>query len=158
MKGTHKHAEIIKAWAEGVSVQVFEEGLWHTEESPKFLLGKEYRLGRHPQRFEVPHCHADVIKAWADGGSVEFRDPKEDAEWCPLESARFLQENDGFPLFSPLLEYRKAPEGLGTRRVLVKPICLSFDKQGRLLGASEGISSPLGAFTLAVEVCIPVSP
>jgi hypothetical protein len=54
----HKHAEVIKAWADGATVQVFsqDDGLWATIESPFFWNeAHQYRI--------KPDLTAELAKA-----------------------------------------------------------------------------------------------
>jgi hypothetical protein len=45
----HKHAEIIKAWADGASIQVKTRGMWLTCGSPNWMEDKEYRIKAEPK-------------------------------------------------------------------------------------------------------------
>lgn len=40
----HKHAEVIKEWADGLDVEVLFNGAWHPEPYPKWDLQREYRV------------------------------------------------------------------------------------------------------------------
>jgi hypothetical protein len=40
----HKHAEVIKAWADGLDVEVLFNGAWHPEPYPKWDHQREYRI------------------------------------------------------------------------------------------------------------------
>lgn len=46
MNKPHKHAEVIKAWADGEKVEVFkaDTGTWHTADDPYFYPSDEYRV------------------------------------------------------------------------------------------------------------------
>jgi hypothetical protein len=46
----HKHAELIKAWADGAEIQYFdhEEG-WKSQEHPAWYVDTEYRIKPEPK-------------------------------------------------------------------------------------------------------------
>ena len=44
MNKPHKHAEVIKAWADGANIQAFNGVDWTTIEEPAWLLGIKYRV------------------------------------------------------------------------------------------------------------------
>ena len=45
MKKPHKHAELIKAWADGAEIEAyFGGGVWVYVENPKWQIGTTYRI------------------------------------------------------------------------------------------------------------------
>jgi hypothetical protein len=54
MKTPHKHARIIKAWANGAEIQSRENSTdsWETATSPSWVLYREYRIKPEPQVIE----------------------------------------------------------------------------------------------------------
>lgn len=49
MTKPHKHAELIKAWADGAKIQVCTRGFWLTDDNPRWLKEKEYRIKAEPK-------------------------------------------------------------------------------------------------------------
>ena len=52
MKQPHKHAEVIKAWADGAEIQWFEDYAWHDwvwSHAPAFMHHDEYRIKPEPK-------------------------------------------------------------------------------------------------------------
>jgi len=51
MKTPHKHAELIKAWADGatIEVQVFEDSNWHFANNPQWSPVQNYRIKPEPK-------------------------------------------------------------------------------------------------------------
>ena len=57
----HKHAEIIKAWADGAKIQVKAFNLtWDDRENPFWCLNREYRIKPEPKPDDVRYI---VIEA-----------------------------------------------------------------------------------------------
>lgn len=48
MKTPHKHAEIIKAWADGASIETLSNG-WVEVECPSWYSNREYRIKPEPK-------------------------------------------------------------------------------------------------------------
>ena len=48
MKTPHKHAELIKAWADGAEIEVKDTGIWHTIKMPMWD-GDNYRIKPEPK-------------------------------------------------------------------------------------------------------------
>ena len=48
----HKHAELIKAWADGAEIQEWQEHLqvWETDTNPTWFIGQIYRIKPEPMR------------------------------------------------------------------------------------------------------------
>ena len=45
MKTPHKHAELIKAWANGAEIEYMGgEGVWHTTHAPTWVIDGIYRI------------------------------------------------------------------------------------------------------------------
>ena len=87
----HKHAELIKAWADGAEIQYFdyEEG-WTTQEQPAWYVDTEYRIKPEPKPdvvksfmltkanqlwdVETYIAHKPNLKLTFDGGTGELKD------------------------------------------------------------------------------------
>ena len=48
MKQPHKHAELIKAWADGAEIEWNDLGIWKTAECPGWSYLAEYRIKPKP--------------------------------------------------------------------------------------------------------------
>ena len=50
MKKPHKHAELIKAWADGAEIQIYDRQTenWHDDENPRWFYDKGYRIKPEP--------------------------------------------------------------------------------------------------------------
>ena len=54
MKKPHKHAELIKAWADGAEIQVLVDNEWIEASRPTWLEGWRYRIKPEPKPdFEI---------------------------------------------------------------------------------------------------------
>lgn len=98
MNTPHKHAEVIKAWADGATIQV--RGLcsdpWEDIKSPSWWVGNEYRVK------PIAHKWQHLIDAQAAGKAVQMRSGN---TW-----------HDGWWVFnSPNAEYRLKPETIRVR-------------------------------------------
>lgn len=51
MKQPHKHAELIKAWADGATIEVHhcENGVWTIAPNPGWYAGMQYRIKPEPK-------------------------------------------------------------------------------------------------------------
>jgi hypothetical protein len=49
MNKPHKHAEIIKAWADGAEIEFFEHGKWNTKKHDFWSERYEYRIKPEPK-------------------------------------------------------------------------------------------------------------
>lgn len=62
MKQPHKHAEVIKAWADGAEIQWFEDYAWHDwvwSHAPAFMHHDEYRIKHEPKPDVVTFAFAE---------------------------------------------------------------------------------------------------
>lgn len=51
----HKHAEVIKAWADGAAIEFrYSQGDWKTSKDPNFLLDIDYRIKPEPPAKAYP--------------------------------------------------------------------------------------------------------
>lgn len=67
----HKHAELIKQWADGAEIQLQEyNGSWHGTDSPQWRMDSAYRIKPEPR----PQWQQDLIDAAKAGKVVEFYD------------------------------------------------------------------------------------
>jgi hypothetical protein len=80
MSTPHKHAPVIKAWADGAVIQYkngFGEWVDVDDNRPAWGNNAEYRI--KPE----PHKHQAFIDAWERGEAVQFR-RETDHEWFDL--------------------------------------------------------------------------
>lgn len=63
VKKAHKHAEVIKAWADGAQIQIrnYGTGEWTDWDSPTWSDGDDYRI-KPPQEFPKSTLTEDAIK------------------------------------------------------------------------------------------------
>lgn len=59
----HKHAELIKAWADGATIQAFVDGQWMTKSTPQWLIDTEYRIKPEPIKID----YTRLYKVGVDG-------------------------------------------------------------------------------------------
>lgn len=98
----HKHAEIIKAWADGAEIETNDCGHWYLDKNPDW---SDTRYSRRIKPPEVPQWHKDMAQALKDGKVVEYGLV---SNWVPslLKAEDFLS-----PLFTgDEKEYRIKPE------------------------------------------------
>lgn len=58
MTTPHKHAALIKAWADGATIQALSpEGEWKNNARPHWALGHEYRIKPEPESDSVLSLH-----------------------------------------------------------------------------------------------------
>ena len=89
----HKHAELIKAWADGAEIQYYDyqEG-WINQEFPQWYVDTEYRIKPEPKPDVV-----DFICLIRDGGRTFFGEYDNnleltfDGETGELKSAEVLE-------------------------------------------------------------------
>ena len=90
----HKHAEIIKAWADGADIQVYYIDKWIDATGPVWLEGYKYRIKPEPKKPPVFRWKW----AWEDDG-----------DWH--ESAYFLTDEEAADYYEGTtvvkLEYSK---------------------------------------------------
>ena len=90
----HKHAEIIKAWADGADIQVYHIDKWMDVTCPVWLEAYKYRIKPEPKKPPVFRWKW----AWEDDG-----------EW--YESAYFLTDEEAADYYEGIevvkLEYSK---------------------------------------------------
>ena len=71
MKTPHKHAELIKAWAEGAEIETIDCNVWGTCNTPRWFPECEYRIKPEPK----PEPKRDVVKygrAFLSIGVIDF--------------------------------------------------------------------------------------
>ena len=57
MKTPHKHAELIKAWADGAEIQAKSDSVWLDCRNPEWWPNAEYRIKPEPQPDKVVYPH-----------------------------------------------------------------------------------------------------
>ena len=61
MKTPHKHAELIKAWADGAEIEYRDlDAPWHVRPHPNWLGNGEYRIKTEPKPDVVEKYKADA--------------------------------------------------------------------------------------------------
>ena len=67
MKTPHKHAELIKAWADGAEIECFSEGDWYQTSFPSWYEDRQYRIKPEPKpdvvRYSLAHFKQEMIYA-----------------------------------------------------------------------------------------------
>ena len=68
MKQPHKHADLIKAWADGAEIEVWNIDLerWVTTQSPQWFHESAYRIKPEPKPDAIHE-----IKVWVGGNARE---------------------------------------------------------------------------------------
>ena len=57
-KKPHKHAELIKAWADGAEIEAYlGSGLWDSVHSPLWDIGTTYRIKPQPKPDVTQFCN-----------------------------------------------------------------------------------------------------
>lgn len=94
MRKPHKHAEIIKAWADGIPVQVHRDGRWVDIHSPHAIVGiapvwnpsMDYRI--KPEEPETPPAPLTVQVKETDDGYGVYQGYPGDFMWVADFAAR----------------------------------------------------------------------
>lgn len=60
MNKPHKHAELIKAWADGVEIEYFNDG-WHFRECPAWDEDTVYRIKPQPAVPEISLTSSEIV-------------------------------------------------------------------------------------------------
>lgn len=70
-KQPHKHAELIKAWADGEQIQYFDTNInkWIIASEPKWFEHKQYRI--KPEETDLEKYGIEVGDIWSDGSKLE---------------------------------------------------------------------------------------
>lgn len=64
MKTPHKHCQFIKAWAEGIEIEVRTNSGWsHIGEHPAWAEMNEYRIKPEPKPDIVMYCYTDKTRS-----------------------------------------------------------------------------------------------
>ena len=101
MNKPHKHAALIKAWADGAEIEMLASGgAWLIRESPSWSLGIEYRI--HDPYRELKEAHAA-------GKVIEFQPAFNDDTWAECSCAEAPLES------LPVSRYRIKPEKVAFR-------------------------------------------
>ena len=70
----HKHAELIKAWADGAEIQEWQEHLqvWETDTNPTWFTGQIYRIKPEPKP-DVVRYLIGTVRVIYDGETGELK-------------------------------------------------------------------------------------
>lgn len=80
MKTPHKHAAIIKAWADGAQVQVLQaNGQWRDLANPLWNA-IEYRVKPEPLKYRLCLCQDSAGKRWIGAFNTGFGQTVEECE------------------------------------------------------------------------------
>ena len=73
MKTPHKHAELIKAWADGAAIEYFDiyESRWFTAVKPSWETEFKYRIKPEPKPDVVEQCTLHRNLGWRYGQPPE---------------------------------------------------------------------------------------
>ena len=105
----HKHAELIKAWADGAEIEIRTQypdkswSNWEVFEEPRWGISyAEYRLKQ-----EIPQWHKDIIQAINEGKEIQvFRN----GDWIKSNLEIISWENPSYFGYYKESEYRIKPE------------------------------------------------
>ena len=61
MKTPHKHAEIIKAWADGAEIEIYDDGTWKKAWNPNWYEACVYRIKPEPKLDVVLYSFAHPL-------------------------------------------------------------------------------------------------
>lgn len=99
----HVHAELIKAWADGVKIEYKScSGIWNVVDNPTWNYDIEYRIK------PTPHKHQECIDAWNRGEAVEVYVGN---EWLEMRRNKHT-----VPGWFEDFKYRIKPKTIKTRR------------------------------------------
>lgn len=109
MNKPHKHAELIKAWADGAEIEIRTQypdkswSNWEVFEEPRWGISyAEYRLKQ-----EIPQWHKDIIQAINEGKEIQvFRN----GDWIKSNLEIISWENPSYFGYYKESEYRIKPE------------------------------------------------
>ena len=96
MSTPHKHAALIKAWADGAEIETrpYSDAGWFPLEEPHWHLEREYRVKPEPKPDVVMYGYADTKGIWrvsiyrGDGDNIKATF---DGETGKLKAAEVLQ-------------------------------------------------------------------
>lgn len=66
----HKHAELIKAWADGAEIEYESHGIWVDEAYPDWYPEMQYRIKPEPK----PDIETTLVLMSGSAGWIEFKD------------------------------------------------------------------------------------
>jgi hypothetical protein len=69
MSTKHKHAEVIKAWADGAEIEIKGDSVWYSIKPPTFLEHCEYRIKPETK----PDCFRYIGVCFANGSTTNLR-------------------------------------------------------------------------------------
>jgi hypothetical protein len=124
----HKHAALIKAWADGAEIEVRYPSCrggwtnWKGSTNPTWNPELEYRI--------KPHKYQEVIDAWKEGKDIQFKTDQVPI-WC--DARKYTSENNPLPFDTyPSWEWRIKPPTKKYRLYLYKAMI------GYVIGIVEG--------------------
>lgn len=96
MSKPHKHAKLIKAWADGAKIQWFDatKGKWYPSDNPLWKEEREYRVKPEPKPDVVVYARAEPKQVFACNGTMYVGDNLKlvfDGESGKLKSAEVLE-------------------------------------------------------------------
>lgn len=66
----HKHAEVIKAWADGARIEYFDDQWFECFDSPAWNIDTQYRVKPEPAYPETRMTSANLSDIYYNGGSL----------------------------------------------------------------------------------------
>lgn len=92
MRTPHKHAELIKAWADGAEIEAYQGGgSWKCVSSPAWNMGTTYRIKPEPKPDVVT---LDSVQLEGNEAFFTIEEPNLKLIWCgetgKLKSAEIL--------------------------------------------------------------------
>ena len=73
MKQPHKHADLIKAWADGAEIEwMHSESTWTPVATPTWSYDYEYRIKPEPMPDFVGYVHASKSLTWGPASPLRF--------------------------------------------------------------------------------------
>ena len=93
MKKPHKHAELIKAWADGAVIEALDCGHWYECVTPDWEGGYKFRIKPEPKPDVVRYTQAFMTSSGTWGEPSQFDNLKLtfDGETGELKSAEVLK-------------------------------------------------------------------
>lgn len=69
----HKHAELIKAWADGAEIEIFNTAGWGVQANPRWDEGMAYRIKPEPKHDVVRYLKKSAIHGWYELNNPEIQ-------------------------------------------------------------------------------------
>jgi hypothetical protein len=101
----HKHAAIIKAWADGAQIESkYTNGEWYNVYVPAWLDDREYRVK------PVPHKWQREMDALTSGKTIQLRSSTDSCGWRTCNWKSVINKHAQQTFDSPIYQFRIKPE------------------------------------------------